>query len=118
MKQKHPTLILLAVSLLLALLAAGYFAYGAYFAPEALKRREVARWVERIGASVELPRGEAPTVATVTNRSKLEGQEFFRDAEEGDVVLVYPHSGRAYLYRPSTDKLIGMTTDVDIEMIR
>lgn len=114
MKQKYLKAIFIAL-FALALLMAGFFAYRAYFTPEALKRREVAKWVQIIGASVELPRSESPTLAAVTNRNKLDGQAFFKDAEQGDIVLIYPQSGRAYLYRPGTGMLIGMTTDVDIE---
>ncbi|MBP9751989.1 MAG: hypothetical protein KBD19_03975 [Candidatus Moranbacteria bacterium] len=117
MKQKHPTLTL-TVLLLLALLAAGYFAYRSMFAPEALKRREVAKWVEIIGGSVELPRGEKPTLATVTNEGRLDDQAFFREAKNGDKILIYPRAAKAYLYRPGTGKLVGMTTDVDIEKDR
>ena len=117
MKQRYSTVSLVAL-LLLAFLVAGYFAYHAFLTPEALKRREVAKWVDRIGVGVELPHGETPTLASVTNRSKLGEQEFFRDAENGDIILIYPRSGRAYLYRPATEKLIGMTMDIDIDMTR
>ena len=117
MKQKH-SIRTLVVLLLLALLAAGYFAYRSMFAPEALKRREVAKWVEIIGGSVELPRGESPTLATVTNEEKLDGQAFFREAKNGDKILIYPRAAKAYLYRPGTGKLVGMTTNVDIEKDR
>ena len=114
MKQRY-SIITLVVLLLLAFLVAGYFAYRAFLTPEALKRREVAKWVERIGVSVELPISETPTLANVTNRSRLGEQEFFRDAKNGDMVLIYPRSSRAYLYRPSTEKLVGMTIDIDID---
>jgi len=117
MKQKHSIRTLVAL-LLLALLAAGYFAYRSMFAPEALKRREVAKWVEIIGTSVELPRSERPTLATVTNEGKLNDQAFFREAKNGDKILIYPGASKAFLYRPSTGKIIDMTTDVDIEMTK
>lgn len=117
MRPKHPTIIL-SVSLLVALLVAAYFAYRSFFTPEALRRREVAKWVEIIGGSVELPRGETPTLATVTNRDRLGGQAFFREAENGDRMLIYPNAKKAFLYRPSTGKIIDMTTDVDIERTR
>jgi hypothetical protein len=112
--RKKNTLIFSGLFLLI-LTAAGYFAYRAYFTPEALKRREVAKWVEIIGSSVELPRGETPTLATVTNQGKLSEQAFFREAENGDKMLIYTGASKAYLFRPSTGKIIGMTTSVDIE---
>ena len=101
--------------LLFSFALAGYFAYRAFFTPEALKRREVERWVGIVGAVVELPQSETPTVATVTNLEKLRNQPFFVNAEQGDKVLIYPRTGRAILYRPSTGKVIVMTADVIIE---
>lgn len=114
MKLKHPVLILL-VLFLFALSAAGYFAYQSFFTPEALKRREVAKWVEIIGKNAELSRGEKPTLATITNKEKLGDQKFFQKAENGDKILIYPISKQAFLYRPSTGKLIEISSDVNIE---
>ena len=114
MKLKHPTRTFFVLFFLM-LLAVGYFAYRAFFTPEALKRREVERWVGIVGAVVELPQSETPTVATVTNLEKLRNQPFFVNAEQGDKVLIYPRTGRAILYRPSTGKVIVMTADVVVE---
>lgn len=97
------------------LVVTGFFAYQAYFSPEAAKRREVDRWVGIIGAAVELPRGERPTVGTVADPLQLRDQAFFAEAERGDRVLIYERARRAVLYRPSTGKVITMTTDVVIE---
>ncbi len=41
-----------------------------------------------------------------------------REAKNGDKILIYPRAAKAYLYRPGTGKLVGMTTDVDIEKDR
>lgn len=65
--------------------------------------------LETIGKSIELPEGEAPTIATVTDKTKLSGQSFFRKAENGDKVLLYPEARKAFLYRPSTKKVVDMT---------
>ena len=109
------TFIIMAVSLLVALGLAAYFAYQSFFSPEAQQRREVTRWVTVIGERVMLPHGERPTLATVTNREKLDGQAFFQKAEQGDKILIYPHASRAYLYRPSTGKIIEMASEIEIE---
>jgi hypothetical protein len=42
---------------------------------------------------------EAPTVATITDINKLSDQEFFRNAQNGDSVLVFPSSKIAIIYR-------------------
>ncbi|HSX29234.1 MAG TPA: hypothetical protein VLE73_01600 [Candidatus Saccharimonadales bacterium] len=61
--------------------------------------------VAQIGQHIELPAG-TPTVATVKDVSKLKAQEFFKNAQNGDKVLIYAQEGRALLYRPSTGKVI------------
>lgn len=99
----------------LSVFAAGYFAYHSFFTPEALKRREVKKWAEIIGKNTELPHGETPTLATVTNKEKLGDQKFFQKAENGDKILIYPLAKQAYLFRPSLGKIIEVTTNVSIE---
>jgi hypothetical protein len=62
--------------------------------------------IAKVGKLTQLPQGETPTVATVTDASKLKSQSFFARAENGDRVLIYVKAKQAYLYRPSTDKII------------
>jgi len=72
---------------------------------ETKTNEENKKLVNDIGKYIELP-GETPTVATVNDASKLNHQEFFKNAKNGDKVLVFSESGRALLYRPSTQKVI------------
>jgi hypothetical protein len=55
---------------------------------------------------MELPTNETPTLATVSDVEKVKGQTFFKNAQNGDKVLLYSQSGKAILYRPSTKKVI------------
>jgi hypothetical protein len=77
--------------------------------PSAAIEKETKALTETIGKFMELPAGEQPTLATVTDRAKLKGQEFFTDAQNGDKLLVYPKAGKAILYRPSIGKIIEAT---------
>ncbi|HSE61316.1 MAG TPA: hypothetical protein VLA88_03400 [Candidatus Saccharimonadales bacterium] len=61
--------------------------------------------VKEIGQRLELP-NEKPTLATVNDVTKLQGQDFFKQAKDGDKVLIFPKAGRALLYRPTTHKVI------------
>lgn len=71
---------------------------------------EVESVVLAVAKLIELPQGETPTLATVSDKTKLEGQSFFNRAENGDKVLIYTAAGKAILYRPSVGKVIDMTT--------
>ncbi len=64
--------------------------------------------ITSIGKLTDLPTGETPTVATVTDVTKLAGQPFFANAKNGDKVLIYTQAKEAYLYRPSTNKIINI----------
>lgn len=65
--------------------------------------------IEDVGRHILLPEGEEPTIATVTDKSKLANQPFFDQAETGDKVIVYPVKRRVILYRPSLDKIVEMS---------
>jgi hypothetical protein len=62
--------------------------------------------VQRVSRHILLPSGEQPTVATVTDASKVRNQVFFAEAATGDKVLIYAQTKKAYLYRPSIDRVI------------
>ena len=62
--------------------------------------------VAEVGKLIDLPRGEVPTVATVSDPEKLRSQAFFANAKSGDKVLLYTKARKAYLYRPQEHRLI------------
>jgi hypothetical protein len=62
--------------------------------------------VNAVARHIVLPSGEQPTVATVSDASKVHNQAFFAHAATGDKVLVYSQAKKAYLYRPSIDRII------------
>ncbi len=97
------------------LVAAGFFAYQYIHTrnelnkaknPEQAAKQETQDILDDIGKYLELPSGENPTMATVSNKEKLQSQPFFEHAENGDKVLVYTKAQQAILYRPSTKKVI------------
>ena len=49
---------------------------------------------------------EQPTVATVSDITKLKDQAFFNNAKNGDKVLIFKNSKKAVIYRPSTNQII------------
>jgi hypothetical protein len=104
-------LLLLVVLAIILSVPAVYF-YNQYKAmqakvnPTAATQAQITTLIAHVGNLMLLPTDEMPTVATVSDKSKLSGQSFFSHAENGDQVLIYPKARKAILYRPSTNKII------------
>ncbi len=106
---------LLGMPLALAgLVLAGYFYFRYQDAQAKLANPGVASaeqtktLIERVGKLMELPTGEEPTIATVTDRERLKDQQFFAKSENGDRVLIYTQAKKAILYRPEINKIIDV----------
>lgn len=101
--------------ILLILVAPGYYFYIQYQDTQKLlenpadsAKEEVAAVVAKVAGLILLPKDEEPTLATVSDKTKLANQAFFAHAQNGDKVLIYTKSKKAYLYRPSIDKIIDV----------
>lgn len=116
-KSSNKKVIVVAILILVALMAAGgYIAYNKIqdqnakierlSDPQEAAKDEAARVKDLVGKLVDLPKDETPTIATVNDASKLKGQAFFAQAQNGDKVLIFTKAKKAYLYRPSTNKLV------------
>ncbi len=73
-------------------------------------QEEVDRIISKVSKLYSLPKDEKPSVATVKDKEKLKDQPFFDKAENNDVTLIYSNAKLAILYRPSTDKIINVST--------
>jgi hypothetical protein len=67
---------------------------------------DVDALVAEVGTIYALPTDEVPTIATITDVEKLGDQPFFRNAKNGDKVLVYTNASKAILYRPQEKRII------------
>jgi predicted negative regulator of RcsB-dependent stress response len=75
--------------------------------PQAAVQQQTTDLINQVGKLYHLPTGETPTVAAVTNAEQAKKQSaFFKDAQDGDKVLLYVKAGEAILYRPGTNKII------------
>ena len=55
-----------------------------------------------------LPTDEKPTVATITDIKKVAGQDFYKNAKDGDKVLIFTSNKKAIIYRPSENKIVDV----------
>ncbi|HSE61689.1 MAG TPA: hypothetical protein VLA88_05340 [Candidatus Saccharimonadales bacterium] len=64
--------------------------------------------IKQVSLMAELPQTEVPTMVPIDDREKVKTIEFFKNAQNGDYVLVYQQNKFAVLYRPTTFKIINM----------
>ena len=69
-------------------------------------KQEARELKEKVAKLMQLPDEDA-TVATVQDAEKLKGQDFFKDAKNGDKVLIFTAAKKAVIYRPSENKIIN-----------
>lgn len=101
----------LALILILLLLGVGAVVVGKGASKKSAEKtatQETQDLVAKVGAIIELPSGETPTIATVTDISKVKDQAFFANAQNGDKLLIYPQAKKAILYSPETNKVINV----------
>ncbi|MFA5061954.1 MAG: hypothetical protein WC526_02320 [Patescibacteria group bacterium] len=72
-------------------------------------QQELQSIIEKVGQLVSLPNGEVPVLATVNDAIKLVlTQPFYKDAQNGDVVLVYSQAKQAFLYDPNKNIIVNV----------
>lgn len=105
----------LLLSIIVILLGtSGYFYYQYYklskspIAAQIAAQEEVKRLTLSIGKLMLLPKNETPSIATITDISKLKDKIFFKNAANGNKVLIYPNSKQAILYDPKANLIINV----------
>lgn len=61
-----------------------------------------------IDKTYKLPLDEQPTIVTIKDHDKLKDQIFFKDARNGDKLVVYSNAKLAIIYRATEHKLINV----------
>ncbi len=72
-------------------------------------KEEIDQLTAKIGKLMVLPAGEAPVVATVNDAKTLASQQaFYKDAVNGDKLLIYTVAQKAILYSPSRNLIVNV----------
>ena len=112
---RHPRRRLFMLFFLLAFAAA--VATSAYYFvqyhrlkndPTIEARKDAERVVGELSRLMIVPDDPAPVLATVSDRDQLQDQPFFRSAENGDQVVIFPSSMKAVLYRPGEKRIVDI----------
>jgi hypothetical protein len=108
LRQNKKLFVALAIVVVVVLGIAGFLMFGRDNISEEEKNKQETRTViQKVGELYILPKDEDPTVAAITNKSKLDGQEFFSNAKDGDYLIVYSKAKVALIYRQSVNKLVN-----------
>lgn len=102
--------IFIVVPFVILLAALGYYFVQyqrlAAHNPERQVQEQTAAAVTEIQKLMVISDTSGAQLATITDKSKLAGQAFFANAENGDSLVLFPAAEKAVLYRPSTHKII------------
>jgi hypothetical protein len=106
---------LIYVVAVLVVLGLGYFGYTKYMTPavetpeqqaaKALEQKNAV--IAKVKALTVLP-AEEPVLFTVNDANLLKTQQaFFKDAQNGDVLMVFQKDSKALIYRESENKIVN-----------
>ena len=107
---KQVLMVRVLIALLVIAIALAAFLYQRYGSlqtePNIRAKKETQATLKALSRLMIIPDQTGVVVATVSDKNKLVGQDFFRLAENGDKVIVFPQAQLAVLYRPTVDKIV------------
>jgi H+/gluconate symporter-like permease len=106
--------LIIGIVVVVVVVVGGYFGWKSFQAKQNSPEAQAAQLqqqkneiLQKVAALTQVP-AEEPVLFTVNDANLLKGQQaFFKDAENGDVLLVYQQSSKALIFRPSTNKIIN-----------
>ncbi len=113
-RKSLPKINLLVGGLILLLLVLGVSAYYFYNKSKLITtttdtaQLKLDAAVAEISKVTILPITDQPTLFVVSDPEQLKADAFFINSQIGDEMLLYPHLGRAFLYRPLTKQIVNI----------
>ncbi|PIT88656.1 MAG: hypothetical protein COU29_02705 [Candidatus Magasanikbacteria bacterium CG10_big_fil_rev_8_21_14_0_10_36_32] len=82
-------------------------------------QKETGNLLERLGRHMFLPVDEKPVVASIVDAKVLaQSNAFYKNAQNGDKIIVYVNSQLAIIYNPIADKIVNVGPLIDEEVIQ
>ncbi len=78
--------------------------------PNKVAEEKIAALVTKVDKLIDLPKGETPVLATVSDLAPLAGNPFFAKAKVGDEVLLYPVAKQVFLYNPTENIIVEVAS--------
>ncbi|MES2985507.1 MAG: hypothetical protein V4686_00070 [Patescibacteria group bacterium] len=76
-------------------------------------QKELTTIVENVGKIMIIPSDETPQVAIIQDVDSLKkAQDFFKDAQNGDKILVYTKARKAIIYRDTTNQIVNVALNI------
>lgn len=95
------------VTLIIGLLVAAVPAYYFYDNNQRSKGTDQSAIISKVGSAVDLLDDEKPSITIVSDKDPLpESGRYFKSLIKDDQILIYPNSGKAVLFRPSSSKVV------------
>ena len=111
--KKSRLTIILVILIIMALVFSGVY-FNKYRKltqdPNKENAAKISELIQKVGKIIDLPTGENPVMATITDTAPLANNPFFAHAKIGDQVLLYAASKKAYLYDPKANLLIEVAS--------
>ncbi len=106
--------LIFTLTAIIVLLVLAYFGYAWYLANQPVSQAQNEQFLEertivinKVKALTQIP-NEDPQLFTVNDANLLKSQQaFFKDAVNGDILLIFQTSGIAILFRNSTNQIIS-----------
>ena len=110
---KNKTTAILIILIVALVLVGGFFAHKYWQATHNDPQRQTKALLDHVHTIADVPASETPTVATITDTSKLSNETLRSRSQNGDKLLIYTQAKRLILYRPSSKKIIETLTIED-----
>ncbi|MDD5164995.1 MAG: hypothetical protein PHG25_00425 [Candidatus Pacebacteria bacterium] len=117
MLAKIPSFVKIILIVVLVAIVAGGYSMGYYYHnkyadlvkdPNAAAQQKALEIINNVQKLIVVPQNETPNISIVTNKDSLVNQPFFKNVENGDILLVYASAMQAILYRATTNKIVAV----------